>query len=398
MQNPPPQHQPPQHQPPQTQSSIDLSSRHFSYGHTPVEHRAFVYSSSQNDLPVPQQGRMSVAASLLTPIDLRPQSMLDPPDSTAPPNVPPVAYEHSYRSQDEKAPVITDHPSNSTASQTQLIPTMAMPQPAYSQRIDAQQHKHGQHMSSLSPINTDLGVHAKPHVPPTPPSNTHTSYLPRKNSMTPISAAPISRDQAHDDLISPSSREPYTPHGFRSNQTKNFHAIFSPDAAHGPNGLDFSLHQPGQIAHPNMESNRSPQWTSSLCSCSPDLSTCLTGLLCPCILYGRTSYRLSQKSAKKDPTDMLGYSGTNGHCLLMGVLCGIGWLLPMLQRTRIRHAYKLEGSLGADLLKGCCCCCCVAIQNEREVKGREEASRRWAGPASTDVYTRSAGMLYKPQR
>jgi hypothetical protein len=70
----------------------------------------------------------------------------------------------------------------------------------------------------------------------------------------------------------------------------------------------------------------------------------------------------------------------------------------MLQRTRIRHAYKIGGSMASDLLRGCCCCCCVAVQNEREVKIREEANRRWAGPASNDVYTRASGMMYKPQQ
>lgn len=70
----------------------------------------------------------------------------------------------------------------------------------------------------------------------------------------------------------------------------------------------------------------------------------------------------------------------------------------MLQRTRLRHAYKLTGSLGSDLLKGCCCCCCVAIQNEREMKDREESARRWAGPASTEIYTAPKQMVYKPQR
>jgi hypothetical protein len=54
--------------------------------------------------------------------------------------------------------------------------------------------------------------------------------------------------------------------------------------------------------------------------------------------------------------------------------------------------------MGSDLLRGCCCCCCVAVQNEREVRVREEANRRWAGPASTDVYTRASGMVYKPQQ
>lgn len=245
-----------------------------------------------------------------------------------------------------------------------------------------------------------------PPIPPTPPSGTQVSPHPHKNLATPISASSTKAEHARrSGQTTPSNRksfanEPYSPHGFTSahSNSNNMHAIFSPDAAHGPNGLDFSLHQPGQTTHPNMESNHSPKWSSSLCSCGPDISTCLTGLFCPCILYGRTSHRLSQKSAKKDPTDMLGHSATNGHCLLMSAACGLWWLFPMLQRTRIRHMYKLEGSLGGDLLRGCCCCCCVTVQNEREVSGREEASRRWAGPASTDVYTKVGGMVYKPQQ
>jgi hypothetical protein len=40
----------------------------------------------------------------------------------------------------------------------------------------------------------------------------------------------------------------------------------------------------------------------------------------------------------------------------------------------------------------------VAVQNEREVRGREEASQRWAGPASSEVYTRASGMVYKAQQ
>lgn len=394
----------PQNQPPQAQPSTDVSSRHFSYGQTPVEHRAFVYTPSTNDLPLPQQSRMSVAASISTPIDPRPQSILDASDFMLPP-VPPAAYETPYSLQEEKSPskLAAYHDPNHSNLQSQFIPSMVAPQPVHSQQIDMQQSRHTRQMSNLSPINTELGVRPMPTIPPTPPSGTQASYSPYKNLVTPISAESTKRCRPEDGLISPSSKkpygsEPYTPHGFPSTRTNNFHAVFSPDAAHGPNGLDFTLHQPGQIAHPNMESKRSHQWGNSLCSCGPDVSTCFTGLMCPCILYGRTSYRLSQKSAKKDPTDMLGYSCSNGHCLLMSLSCGLGWLFPMLQRTRIRRAYKLEGSLGSDFLKTCCCCCCVTVQNEREVKSREEASRRWAGPASTDVYTRSGGMVYKPQQ
>ncbi|KAH9877828.1 hypothetical protein J1614_003045 [Plenodomus biglobosus] len=303
-----PQQHVPQQQAQRPQPSPDVSSRHFSYTQTPAEHRAFIYTSSPNDPPLPQQTRISVAASLFTPIDPRPQSMLD--TNFAAPPVPQMAYVPPSYSQDEKPPVSVS-PRHDTNVQ-QYYPA-SVPQIAHNLQLETQQSRHARQMSNLSPINTNLTVRPMPPISSSPPSGTQTSPLPYKNPITPISAASIKGDPRHNGPISPSGQtfhlsDPYSPHGFTSSQTNNLHAVFSPNAAHGPNGLDFALHQPGQIAHPNMDSETSHDWNSSLCSCSPDVSTCLTGLFCPCILYGRTSYRLSQKSAKKDPTDMLGHN------------------------------------------------------------------------------------------
>lgn len=386
-----PQQQVHQSPPQQQQINTDVpSQRHFSYAQTPAEHIAFVYTSSPNDPPMPQARPMSHATTQYTPIDPRPQSML--PQTINIPLHSPPAYSHN-----EKTPVSPTTPHDGTRALPISSVSPMPPQQAQMPQIDTQQSRHARQMSNLSPINTNLRVHPMPRIPPTPPSGTQTSPLPHKIPITPVSASFVKEDARRDGPISPSDG-PYSPHGFTQGQTNNVHAVFSPDAAHGPNGLDFALHQPGQIAHPNMESNSSHEWTHSLCACSPDVSTCLTGMFCPCILYGRTSYRLSQKSAKKDPTDMLGHSSTSGHCMIMSLSCGLWWLFPMLQRTRIRHTYKLGGNLAKDLLKGCCCCCCVAVQNEREVKNREEANRRWAGPASTDIYTKVGGMVYAPQQ
>lgn len=398
------QQQAPQRRPQQSQVSTDeASQRHFSYAQTPSELRAFVYTSSPSDPPLPQSNQTSLPTSPFTPIDPRPQSMLNPQSPTVQTQVQ-TAYVPPYHSQDEKPPVSPLSPHDGTHA-LPFSPVSPMPPqgPIQPPQISTQQSRHARQMSNLSPINTRVGTYPLPPIPPTPPSGTQTSPLPHKTPITPISAGSTKKEQTRDGPLSPSHRvsyanEPYSPHGFTSNQSNNFHAVFSPDAATGPNGLDFAMHQPGQIAHPNMDSENSRQWKHSLCACGGDVSTCLTGLICPCIVYGRTSYRLSQKSAKKDPTDMLGYSTTNGHCITMGLSCGLWWLFPMLQRTRIRHAYKVDGSVGSDCLKGLCCCCCVAVQNEREVRSREEASRRWAGPASTEVYTRTGGMVYKPQQ
>ncbi|KAL6709221.1 hypothetical protein ACN47E_002037 [Coniothyrium glycines] len=376
------------------------SQRHFSYAQTPTEHLAFVYTSSASDPPMPQPRPMSYTNTRCTPIEFCSQPML--PGSvvhalqSVPTHSPPAYF------RDEKTPVspTSEHSDFQVAPFSPVSPMP--PQPAML-AIDTQRSRHARQMSNLSPINTDLRAPLVLPIPSTPLSDFQTSPLPYKTPITPISASVDRGHPAQSSSITPLDRrscanEPYSPHGFSSGQTNNAHAVFSPDAAHGPNGLDFALHQPGQITHPNMDSHNSPVWTHSICACSPDIATCTTGLLCPCILYGRTSYRLSQRSAKKDPTDMLGYSATNGHCMMMSLLCGFWWLFPMLQRTRIRHSYKIGGSLASDLLQGGCCCCCVAVQNEREVKSREEASRRWAGPASSDVYTKVNGMVYKPQQ
>ncbi|KAL2357633.1 PLAC8 family-domain-containing protein [Cryomyces antarcticus] len=122
-----------------------------------------------------------------------------------------------------------------------------------------------------------------------------------------------------------------------------------------------------------------------LCDCC-DVSTCLTGLFCPCLLYGRTSHRRSQKAEKKDPTDLLGYSACNGHCTIFALACGLHWMAALLQRMSVRRLYKIEGSFGGDLVESCCCCCCVLVQCEREVRGREERGRLMTGPGSVLGY------------
>ena len=79
-------------------------------------------------------------------------------------------------------------------------------------------------------------------------------------------------------------------------------------------------HQPGQVRHPNQDI-KGGTWSHSLCDCS-NISTCCLGIFCPCVLYGKTQYRLSLKSNKEDPTNMLGYESCNGACTGMALLCG----------------------------------------------------------------------------
>lgn len=70
-------------------------------------------------------------------------------------------------------------------------------------------------------------------------------------------------------------------------------------------------------------------------------------------------------------------------------------LFAAIQQTRIRKLYHLNGSIGNDCIKSLCCCCCVLMQNEREVRSREELIRRHAGPA-IGAYISLGTMVYAP--
>jgi hypothetical protein len=60
---------------------------------------------------------------------------------------------------------------------------------------------------------------------------------------------------------------------------------------------------------------------------------------------------------------------------------------------RVRHTYNLTGNCGADFVESFYCCCCVVIQNEREVKSREENIRYNAGPVGAQSQYASVGPM-----
>ncbi|KAF2835381.1 PLAC8-domain-containing protein [Patellaria atrata CBS 101060] len=272
----------------------------------------------------------------------------------------------------------------------------------------SQHQPHNTRYSSISQYNGE---------PPVPPSQSHPAISAPYDPHTAFQQPDIKLKQDHDDRppippLSPGpvpmksetdrtatrfsvSKSPPAP--FSPTHISSPNPIFSPNASTGPNGLPLENHKPGQIAHPNMDMSSPGSrsgWKHSLCSCD-DVGTCVTGIFCPCIIYGKTAYRLGQRREKKDPTDLLGWKATNGQCGLMAAACGFWCLFPLIHRTRIRHLYKIEGSVGSDILNACCCCCCATIQNELEVRDREDSVRRWAGPA-TGAYTSPEQMVYAP--
>ncbi|KIV87345.1 hypothetical protein PV11_02897 [Exophiala sideris] len=149
---------------------------------------------------------------------------------------------------------------------------------------------------------------------------------------------------------------------------------------------------------PSPQTIRGGSWQHGLCSCA-EPSTCLTGLFCPCVVYGRTQYRLGLRGERKDPTNMLGYTAFNGSCIAFAFLCGINGILTAIQHTRVRKTYNMSteaGNVAGDCVKGFCCCCCVVAQDEKEVRYREEQARKPGVSTNQEGYVAPTGMNFSP--
>ncbi|KAL8650521.1 MAG: hypothetical protein Q9210_003777 [Variospora velana] len=126
------------------------------------------------------------------------------------------------------------------------------------------------------PIATDL-------------KDTPEDLNPSRNTPTP---KPISHPQKESALVLKPDSDGSIP-------------VYSPKSLAGPNAASDN-HRPGQVAHPNAAVE--PEWKHGLCEVD---TLCCIGLCCPCILYGRTQYRITRKTQKEDPTNLLGYESCN---------------------------------------------------------------------------------------
>ncbi|KAK6534944.1 hypothetical protein TWF281_006244 [Arthrobotrys megalospora] len=127
-------------------------------------------------------------------------------------------------------------------------------------------------------------------------------------------------------------------------------------------------------------------WEHGMCGCFGDMGKCCMTCWCPCITYGKIQHRLRNN-------DMSNYKSCNGHCWgFCGLmcLCGVQWVMGMMQRGEIRQRYNLEGSGIGDCCRHFWCECCVLIQEDRETETRKAL----LVPANQAGYQQSAGMAY----
>lgn len=114
--------------------------------------------------------------------------------------------------------------------------------------------------------------------------------------------------------------------------------VYNPDSLVGPN-VAHETHRPGQVLHPN--GTVEPEWKHGLCEVD---TLCCTGIFCPCMVYGKTQYRLSRKQQKQEPTDLLGYESCNLSCGIMAAACGFQCERPYNNRNHFSLANYRRGS------------------------------------------------------
>ncbi|KAH8712130.1 PLAC8 family-domain-containing protein [Phaeosphaeriaceae sp. PMI808] len=138
-----------------------------------------------------------------------------------------------------------------------------------------------------------------------------------------------------------------------------------------------------------MTAIQNQDWHHSGSSCCTPIGTCCLSWWCPCIVYGRTHYRL------KNNGNMDGYSCCNLGCAgFCGLSCiGISFIMPMLNRGDLRAKHHLKGNACTDCLCACCCMPCDITQQDKEAEYREEANKKlFAQPG------KEGSMQYVPQQ
>ena len=159
------------------------------------------------------------------------------------------------------------------------------------------------HPAFFAPVDPAPAQHMQQHAPAS------AEPLPVKTRDGP----PSSHAVGHDKTSGQTSEEDPPKKLVQENRVPT---VYNPDSLAGPNGA-LENHMPGQVSHPNAIVN--PEWKRGLCT--PDALCCFS-LFCPCMTYGKTQYRLSKKTQKQDPTDLLGYEACNGSCGVFAIACG----------------------------------------------------------------------------
>ncbi|XP_062113095.1 protein PLANT CADMIUM RESISTANCE 11-like [Humulus lupulus] len=113
-------------------------------------------------------------------------------------------------------------------------------------------------------------------------------------------------------------------------------------------------------------------WSTGLCDCFDDVSTCCLTCWCPCVTFGRIAEMVDQGSTS------CGMSGA----LYTLIMCVSGWacLYSCFYRSKLRGQYFLEERPCTDCCVHCWCEQCSLCQEYRELNNHGlDMSIGWHG-------------------
>ncbi|XP_044491622.1 protein PLANT CADMIUM RESISTANCE 2-like [Mangifera indica] len=113
-------------------------------------------------------------------------------------------------------------------------------------------------------------------------------------------------------------------------------------------------------------------WSSGLCDCFSDCSSCCLTCWCPCVTFGRVAEIADQGDTSCGTAGVL-------YCLLAAVT-RCTFCYSCFYRTKMRQQFKLEESPCCDCLVHFCCESCALCQEYRELQSRGfDMSIGWQG-------------------
>lgn len=112
----------------------------------------------------------------------------------------------------------------------------------------------------------------------------------------------------------------------------------------------------------NFAPPNSGHWTTGLCGCFEDCSSCWCGMCCPCIVIGRYAEILDQGSTTCCTAGAVYF--------LIQLLTGCGFLYTCGYRARLRQKFGLPEEPCGDCMTDCCCPACSILQVYRELGNR----------------------------
>ncbi|XP_057962158.1 protein PLANT CADMIUM RESISTANCE 11-like [Malania oleifera] len=116
-------------------------------------------------------------------------------------------------------------------------------------------------------------------------------------------------------------------------------------------------------------------WSTGLCDCCDDVSSCCLTCWCPCVTFGRIAEIVDRGATS------CGVSG-GLYALIMGVTgcCCCCCMYSCFYRSKLRGQYFLEETPCTDCCLHCCCLHCALCQEYRYLASRGfDLSIGWHG-------------------